>query len=170
MQIDLTIDDSKWTALNLQDLADVAAAESLAHLGIDGADCDISLLACSDARIADLNNDFRNKPGATNVLSWPADDLASETPGGSPTPPEPDMVGEISLGDIAIAFETCQREAAEAGKPIADHVTHLIVHGVLHLLGYDHIRDPDATLMERLEGEILGNLGLDDPYRDMDGA
>lgn len=170
MQIDLTIDDSKWIALNLQDIADAAATESLVHLGIEGADCDISLLACSDARIADLNSDFRNKPGATNVLSWPADDLSSETAGCSPMPPKPDMTGELSLGDIAIAFETCQREAAEAGKPLPDHVTHLIVHGVLHLLGYDHIRDPDATLMERLEGEILGNLGLDDPYRDIDGA
>jgi probable rRNA maturation factor len=170
MQFDLTIEDSSWTGLHLQNLADTAAAATLTHLGIDGTECDISLLACSDARIAILNNDFRDKAGATNVLSWPADDLAAENPGGAPTQPEPDMTGEMSLGDIAIAFETCQREAAEAGKPMADHVTHLIVHGVLHLLGYDHIRDPDATLMERLEGEILGNLGLDDPYREIDGV
>ncbi|MFT4962385.1 MAG: putative rRNA maturation factor, partial [Paracoccaceae bacterium] len=163
-------DDTQWTALPLQFLADAAATETLAHLDIRDADCDISLLACSDARIADLNRDFRNKPTATNVLSWPADDLAADQPGATPTPPEPDMTGELSLGDIAIAFETCEREAADAGKPMADHVTHLIVHGVLHLLGYDHIRDPDATLMERLEGEILGNLGMDDPYRDIDRA
>ncbi|MFT5614369.1 MAG: putative rRNA maturation factor [Granulosicoccus sp.] len=170
MHIDLIQDDTQWTALPLQFLADAAATETLAHLDIRDADCDISLLACSDARIADLNRDFRNKPTATNVLSWPADDLAADQPGATPTPPEPDMTGELSLGDIAIAFETCEREAADAGKPMADHVTHLIVHGVLHLLGYDHIRDPDATLMERLEGEILGNLGMDDPYRDIDRA
>ncbi|MBL4766744.1 MAG: rRNA maturation RNase YbeY [Rhodobacteraceae bacterium] len=170
MLIDLTLQDSRWTALNLQTLADTAATETLAHLNIAASPCDISLLACTDARIADLNRDFRNKPGATNVLSWPAYGLAAAQPGAMPTLPEADMTGEVSLGDIAIAFETCQLEAAEAGKPMADHVTHLIVHGVLHLLGFDHIRDPDATLMERLEGEILGNMGMDDPYRDIDGA
>ena len=170
MQIDLTFEDSDWTVLDLQSLADAAAAQTLGHLNIDASECDISLLACSDARIADLNRDFRNKPNPTNVLSWPAADLAAEHPGAMPIQPEPDITGELSLGDIAIAFETCQREAAEAGKPMADHVTHLIVHGMLHLLGYDHILDLDATLMERLEGEILGNLGVDDPYRDRDGA
>jgi probable rRNA maturation factor len=78
--------------------------------------------------------------------------------------PEADFTGEIPLGDIAIAYETCAREAQEAGKPLADHLRHLIVHGLLHLLGYDHIRDPDATLMEGLEVEILGKMGIDDPY------
>ena len=170
MQIDLTIEDSNWAVLPLQSLANVAATATLAHLGIEDTECDISLLACGDARIADLNQDFRDKAGATNVLSWPTDDLAVKFAGDTPTPPTPDMIGELSLGDIAIAYETCQREAADAGKLMANHVTHLIVHGVLHLLGYDHIRDPDATLMERLEGEILGNLGLDDPYRIIDGA
>ena len=68
------------------------------------------------------------------------------------------------LGDIALAWETCAAEAEEAGKPIADHVTHLIVHGFLHLLGYDHIREGDARLMETLEVRILASLGLSDPY------
>jgi probable rRNA maturation factor len=72
--------------------------------------------------------------------------------------------GMIELGDIAISYDTCAAEARAAGKPITAHVTHLIVHGVLHLLGYDHIDDTDAALMERLEVEILGKLGLDDPY------
>ena len=170
MQIDLTLEDNDWAPLNLQALADAATTQTFAHLNIDSSGCDISLLACSDARIADLNRDFRNIPSPTNVLSWPADDLAADHPGATPTRPQPDILGELSLGDIAIAFGTCEREADQAGKPMADHVTHLIVHGVLHLLGYDHIRDPDATLMERLETEILGNMGMDDPYRDIDGA
>ena len=76
----------------------------------------------------------------------------------------------IELGDIAIAFETCQSEADKAGLSLVDHTTHLIVHGVLHLLGYDHVRDQDATLMEGLETDILGSMGLDDPYRDDNGA
>jgi probable rRNA maturation factor len=70
----------------------------------------------------------------------------------------------IALGDIAIAYDTCAREAAETGKPFAHHVTHLIVHGTLHLLCYDHIRDKDATLMESIEVTILGKLGVPDPY------
>jgi probable rRNA maturation factor len=80
-----------------------------------------------------------------------------------PVPPKPGPDDE--LGDSAIAFETCAREAAEAGKSMRDHTLHLLVHGTLHLLGFDHERDGDATLMENLETEILGKLGLRDPYR-----
>ena len=112
---------------------------------------------------------FRDKPTATNVLSWPSEGLAPETPGGTPWPPEPEDEAPHHLGDIALAWETCGREAAEQGIAFEQHVTHLVVHGVLHLLGYDHMRDADATLMERLEAEILGNLGLPNPYGEDDG-
>jgi probable rRNA maturation factor len=121
-------------------------------------------LACDDVQIATLNAEFREKPTPTNVLSWPAEDLAAETDGASPTLPHPDITGEVSLGDIAISYDTCAREAADAGKSLAEHTTHLIVHGLLHLLGYDHVRDRDATLMEETEVKILGTLGIDDPY------
>lgn len=170
MGIDLMIEDDRWSALDLAALADRAAQATLAHRGLDAEDCDISLLACDDARIAVLNAEFRGKPSATNVLSWPSEDLGPDSPGGDPLVPEPDMMGELSLGDIAIAWETCAREAGELNKTTENHVTHLIVHGILHLLGYDHIRDADATLMERFEVEILGNLGVDDPYKIIDGA
>lgn len=162
MTLDLTLEDPRWTIL--PPLADRAISATLAQMGLDPELCEISLLGCDDARITALNAEFREKPSPTNVLSWPAEDLAAETPGGTPLAPEPDFTGAVPLGDIAIAFDTCQREAEAAGKPIADHVTHLIVHGLLHLLGYDHIRDEDATLMEGLETRILGNLGIDDPY------
>ncbi len=142
MSIDITIEDDRWEALGLSALCDRACAAALDHLGLDLDECEISLLACDDDRIAVLNADFRAKPVPTNV---------------------------ITLGDIAIAWETCEREAAEQGKRMEDHVTHLIVHGLLHLLGYDHVRDADATLMEGLETTILGELGLDDPYKDLDG-
>ncbi|MEL7181678.1 MAG: rRNA maturation RNase YbeY, partial [Pseudomonadota bacterium] len=121
------------------------------------------LLACNDARIAVLNEDFRGKPRPTNVLSWPSDERAAAIDGEMPAPPRPGPDNE--LGDIAIAFETCKREADAAGKPMRDHTLHLLVHGTLHLLGYDHERDRDATLMEGLETEILGKLGIPDPYR-----
>jgi probable rRNA maturation factor len=82
-----------------------------------------------------------------------------------PEAPEPGEAEDPeSLGDIAIAFETCARESEEQGKPMADHVTHLIVHGVLHLLGYDHVEEEDAAVMEALEVRILASLGVSDPY------
>ncbi len=164
MQLDLTIEDDRWARPGIALLAETAFAAALVHLGIDGAGCEISLLACDDDRIATLNAEFRDRPAPTNVLSWPAADLGANEPGAEPHPPVPDFMGEIALGDIAIAYDTCAREANAAGKQLPDHATHLLVHGLLHLLGYDHVRDADATLMERLETEILGRLGLDDPY------
>lgn len=166
MTLDLTIEDDRWTALQLQGLASRAIGAALTYLGHDAEACEVGLLACDDARIAELNTEFRGKPAPTNVLSWPTEDLSPDIPGAKPRSPEPDFTGEIALGDIAIAWETCAREAAEQGKPMADHATHLIVHGLLHLLGYDHVRDPDATLMETTETEILGRLGVPDPYRE----
>ncbi len=164
MALEIVIEDDRWPGLPLQPVADGAVGAALRHLGLDPDACEIALLACDDARIAELNAEFRAKPAPTNVLSWPSEDLSAEHDGDAPLPPEADPDGEIALGDIAIAWETCAREAADQGKTMQDHVTHLIVHGVLHLLGYDHIRDRDATLMEELEARILGTMGIDDPY------
>jgi probable rRNA maturation factor len=161
--VDPIIEDPRWDAAELPALAERAAAATLAHLGLDTGAFEIALLACDDARIATLNADFRGKPQPTNVLSWPSEERGAEADGGAPLPPDGD---DPELGDIAIAFDTCAREAAERGLPLADHATHLIVHGTLHLLGYDHQRDLDATLMEELETAILGKLGLADPYRE----
>ena len=165
MLTDTILEDDRWQAAGLAPLAERAALAALGHLGLDPALFEVAVLACDDARIAVLNADFRGKPQPTNVLSWPAWDLSSETEGGAPEAPEPGTPeAPEALGDIAIAYETCAREAADAGKPLADHVTHLVVHGLLHLLGYDHVRDGDATVMERLEVQILGKLGVEDPY------
>lgn len=164
MALEITIEDSRWQEAGLEALAHQAVGAALGHFGLDPEGCEIALLACDDDQIAGLNAEFREKPVPTNVLSWPAEDLAASEPGGQPAVPEADFTGEIPLGDIAIAYDTCLREADAANKPLADHLRHLVVHGVLHLLGYDHISDLDATVMEGLEVEILGNLGLDDPY------
>ena len=158
---DTVIEDPRWAAVGLEALAEQAARATLAHLGLDASDWEVAVLACNDGSIAALNADFRGKPAPTNVLSWPSQERGAEVEGARPAPPTgPDP----ELGDIAIAYETCAREAAEQGKPMEAHVTHLIVHAVLHLLGYDHERDGDAALMEALEVEILGKMGLDDPY------
>ena len=162
--IDTIIEDPRWTVLDLYKLAGRAATATLLHLTLEPADFEIAILACNDAKIATLNTEFRDKPTPTNVLSWPSEERGAERAGAIPELPEPGPDPE--LGDIAIAWETCEREAAEAGKAMQDHVTHLIIHATLHLLGYDHERDADATLMERIEVEILGKMGLPDPYRD----
>lgn len=156
------IEDDRWQAVGLPALAESAARVTLAHLGLDPQVFGISVLGCDDARIATLNADFRGKTQPTNVLSWPSEERGAEGAGAPPDPPGPD--GDPELGDIAIAYDTCRREAAQAGKTLADHATHLLVHGVLHLLGFDHIRDEDATLMQATEVAILGKLGLSDPY------
>ncbi|WP_299891112.1 rRNA maturation RNase YbeY [uncultured Ruegeria sp.] len=162
MNLELTIEDERWHGLESLSLQAVSAV--LLYCELDPDICEVSVLGCDDARIAELNAEFREKQTATNVLSWPAEDLAADVPGHKPLHPQPDFTGEIALGDIAISYDTCSREAVEAGKSMDDHVTHLIVHGTLHLLGYDHIRDPDATLMEEVEVKILGKMGVDDPY------
>lgn len=170
MTIEICLNSSFWNEIELSEIAHRALAEAFKVTGLAEEEVSLTVLATDDAEIADLNAQFREKPSPTNVLSWPVIDLSPEIAGAQPEAPEADVFGEIELGDIAISYETCAREAREAGKPLRDHVTHLIVHGLLHLLGYDHIRDPDATVMQGLEVEILGRLGIDNPYWDMDGV
>jgi probable rRNA maturation factor len=164
MQIDIDIADARWgAALDLEAISAVALNAICARLKIDADESEVSVLACDDVRIKELNADFREKDKATNVLSWPALERGADE-GCSPDVPQPDVFGSIELGDIAISYDTCDLEAREAGKPFEHHVTHLIVHGILHLLGYDHISDADAALMEQLETELLETLGIPDPY------
>ncbi len=114
-----------------------------------------TLLLCDDAAIRVLNRDWRGQDKATNVLSFPS---------GAPAVP-----GEARhLGDVALGFETVLREAAEEGKSVAHHATHLVVHGILHLLGRDHGSDAEADGMEALEVSALATLGIPDPYRDIE--
>ncbi|MEM9788306.1 MAG: rRNA maturation RNase YbeY [Pseudomonadota bacterium] len=162
MTVDIVIEDTRWT--DIASLAQMATDAALDRLGLEPAVFEISVLACDDARIAALNADFRGKPQPTNVLSWPSQERAAAMDGEMPVTPLPGH--DTELGDIAIAYDTCAREATEAGKTMADHTAHLLVHGTLHLLGFDHVRDRDATLMEGLETEILGKLGISDPYRE----
>ncbi|MDJ0827400.1 MAG: rRNA maturation RNase YbeY [Rhodobacter sp.] len=159
MPVETVIEDDDWRGVAIATLADAAVSATVRHLGLDPAAFEVALLACGDDRIAVLNADFRGLPRPTNVLSWPSEDRSPADPGLAPAPPE-----RGALGDIAIAYDTCAREAADQGKPLDHHVTHLLVHGVLHLLGYDHMTAEDAALMERREVEILATLGVPDPY------
>ena len=160
--IDILIEDDRWQAVDLATLALRVIPQVLDDQGLD--DVELSVLACDDTRIAALNAHFRDKSTPTNVLSWPEVDLSPDVAGTAPHAPTADPGGTISLGDIAISYDTCAREAVAQNKSFVDHVTHLIIHGVLHLLGYDHIRDLDATRMETLEVKLLGSMGVSDPY------
>jgi probable rRNA maturation factor len=164
VSVDVVVEDARWAAVDIDALAQQASDAVLDRLGLEPSVFEIALLACDDARIAALNADFRGKPVPTNVLSWPSDARAAAVAGEMPLPPDPVMDAE--LGDIAIAYDTCLREAEAAGSQFIHHSLHLLVHGTLHLLGFDHERDLDATLMEGLEVEILGKMGVDNPYRD----
>lgn len=146
--IEIEIEDPAWTAALPQVEALVLAAAEAA-LAQDGAqDEGVVLLLTDDAAVQALNARFRDKDKPTNVLSFPA-------------PPNP----ERHLGDVALAYGVCVREAAEQGKPLAHHLQHLVAHGVLHLLGYDHMSDDEAEAMEGLERVVLAGLGIPDPYQ-----
>lgn len=161
---DIIIEDERWAKINLRKLSNLAIDSVLNHLGLS-TDWDISILACDDPKITELNADFRDKPAPTNVLSWPSNDLAPIKAGERPAAPQMDRFGENELGDIAISYDTCAREAAQQNITMDDHTTHLLMHGCLHLLGYDHETDADAALMEGIESHLLEKLGIADPYK-----
>ena len=155
---EVMVEDSRWDERALHDIAQRIGLATADHLSMR-TEHEFCIMACDDARIAELNAQFRAKPSATNVLSWPTMDLSSPKPGQRPK--HPDLP---ELGDIAIAYDTCAREACEQGKEFSAHATHLLLHGLLHLLGYDHENEPDATLMEAQEIVVLEKLGLPSPY------
>lgn len=163
--VDTVIEDARWNGTVLGEIAERGGRAALAAVGLDPAGFSIVVMGCDDARIAALNGEFRGKGRPTNVLSWPSQERGAAEDGAVPEPPVPgpaEMPKE--LGDIAIAWDTCAAEAAAVGKPIEAHVAHLVVHATLHLLGYDHIRDGDAALMEEMERRALAGMGLPDPY------
>jgi len=171
--VDLVVEEAAW-AEAVPDLA--AAAESAARLalgaaGLDPARWRICVLACDDTRIAALNRAFLGKAAATNVLSWPAYDLAPGQPGAAPpAPPDPAAGQRGALGDVAIALQTTRREAKAAAIPLNDHVIYLILHGCLHLLGFDHETEEDAAAMEGIETRALARVGVADLYLQDDAA
>ena len=129
--VDIVIEDARWEALGLEALAEQAVRAVLAQLRLAETGFTLCLMGCDDARIAVLNGDFRGKAAATNVLSWPSEERGAAVAGAVPEAPEPgDVDDPEALGDIALAYETCAAEALAAGKPMADHVVQLVVHGV----------------------------------------
>jgi probable rRNA maturation factor len=133
----------------------IAAAAEMVDADIGEAE--LAVMLTDDAGIRTLNSNWRGIDKPTNVLSFPA--LQPTGAGGPDDAPR-------MLGDIAIAYETTRKEADDEQKPFDHHLSHLAVHGFLHLIGYDHEKDDDAETMEALETEILAHLGIPDPYAD----
>ncbi|HMK81243.1 MAG TPA: rRNA maturation RNase YbeY [Xanthobacteraceae bacterium] len=146
-ELDVVVESERWPA-DAGAIVRRAIMQAAQDVARDVAGRATAILLTDDAAIRELNARFRGIDKPTNVLSFPA--------------PPSDPAG--ALGDIAIAFETTAREAALADKPLAHHLSHLAVHGFLHLIGYDHAEDAQAEEMELLERRILGRLGVPDPY------
>jgi probable rRNA maturation factor len=155
VNLEIEVDEAAWHDLpDAGALVHQAAEAAFARLGTgDLTDKLLSVTLVDDETVAQLNAQWRGKPKPTNVLSFPADqDIA--------IPP-----GELRpLGDIILAAGVVRAEAAQQSKPLADHFSHLVVHGILHIMGYDHLDDAQADEMESLEKEILVKLGIADPY------
>ncbi|HWE74633.1 MAG TPA: rRNA maturation RNase YbeY [Stellaceae bacterium] len=152
--IDLLVASAAWKrALPMAaSIARKAAIAALAQSGKKIGAAELSLVLADDATVRDLNARWRGKDAPTNVLAFASD--------------EPPAKGKpVLLGDVVLAYQTVAREAKEQEKRLADHLRHLVIHGVLHLLGYDHIKPAPAKRMEALETRILASLGVADPYR-----
>lgn len=154
LDVAVVIDHAPWrrSVRGLSALCREGAAAALAATGVPGRPpLEVAFLLTDDEALRLLNRDYRGRNKPTNVLSFPAGE------GGGPG-------GLRHLGDIALAYETVRREAAEQGKAIRHHLLHLVVHGMLHLLGHDHEDPAEAERMESLERRVLAGLGIADPY------
>ena len=155
IELDIIIEEGGWERIpDVEALARKAASAALAVTYEADGDFEASVMLTDDAQIQELNRTWRGKDKPTNVLSFPA-------------PEQPGANGPRHLGDIALAYETLVRESEAESKELSHHFAHLIVHGVLHLLGYDHEVESEAEIMEGLEVKALATLGIADPYRDM---
>jgi probable rRNA maturation factor len=161
--IDVALACAGWTRLCpaaeslVRGAAEVALARGTTALGLAWqGTVELGIILTDDANQQQLNRDYRGLDAPTNVLAFPVWEAGTRLPSGAP----------VLLGDVVLAVETVAQEAAEQKKPLAGHLRHLTVHGVLHLLGYDHVTRADAAAMESLERLILAELGVPDPYRE----
>ncbi|WP_321393308.1 rRNA maturation RNase YbeY [Emcibacter sp.] len=172
IQLDINLEETGWDEelpgagdLVQRCLQKVVAGTAEGKVLAEFPHLELSILLTGDKSIQVLNREYRGKDKATNVLSFPAlsdEEIEDYFHRGAILPDYP-----VSLGDIILALETVKSEAISSGKSLENHFCHLVVHGILHLLGYDHQNDADAEEMEGLEKAILGTLGIDDPYDEM---
>jgi len=159
LDIDIIVRDELWKKAvpGVTQICSQSACRAFSAGALAPTRSEAALVLADDDFVAALNKEYRNKPGPTNVLSFAAlDDVDADVSveGGAP----------LMLGDIIVARETTEREAADAGISTEDHLRHLVVHGMLHLLGFDHLEDEDAEEMEAVETQVLADMGVADPY------
>ena len=158
--LDLDIDDKRWRQIpKLREELERVTKITLASLPKNITfPTSFTLLLTNDARLRRLNRDFRGQDKPTNVLSFPQFEASELTKNGKGK-------GPIALGDIALAYQYVVGEAQKDNKILINHVSHLLIHGLLHLFGYDHMSEAEALSMERLEKRVMAKLGLPDPYK-----
>jgi probable rRNA maturation factor len=161
MSVDLVMEDARWKPLNLLQIANAAFKETLSQLNLRSENFICCILACSSKKIKGLNAQFRGKNNSTNVLSFPSTPQIHDV---SSMSKFESNIDPFELGDIAIAYEVCKKEADVSNIDFEDHVYHLITHSVLHLLGYDHEEEENAAKMEKIEVQVLAKLGINNPY------
>ena len=161
MSVDLIMEDTRWKTLNLLQIANAAFKETLAQFNLRSENFICCILACSSKKIKELNAQFRGKNNSTNVLSFPS---TPEIYGVGSILKLKSKIDPFELGDIAIAYEVCKKEADISKIDFEDHVYHLIIHSVLHLLGFDHEGEKNAAEMEKIEVKVLAKLGINNPY------
>lgn len=148
--VEIRVDAPAWREFEFEAVVRGAAAATLREAAPKGGGLELSVLLTDDSAIAELNRTWRGKDGPTDVLSFPGDCRPSPA--------------TRLLGDIALSIDTLKADAARGGLSVTDHLAHLVVHGILHLTGYDHESDLEAAAMEKIEVEILGAMGIADPY------
>ncbi len=155
LAVDIAVPDARWHDVDrcLEAAVDSVVRATIGHAGRDAEVAEVSIVLGDDRLVRQLNRDFRGTDRPTNVLSFALRD-------GAPSP----HPGPAMLGDVVLAYDTVVREAREQLKSERNHALHLVVHGVLHLMGYDHGSEAEARAMERMETRILAGLGIADPY------
>ena len=160
--------DDRWKKLPLKKMAVTSLNLIVADVLQKNNDFEISILATNDPEVINLNNNFRGYNSPTNILSWPERRYERKKPGLFPQPVSKSHIysdGLNFLGNLAISFDRCSIEAAEGNLAFEDHLYHLLIHGCLHLVGFDHENELDAELMEDIEKKLLSKLGIENPYR-----
>ncbi len=167
MKTDIVFKDKRWRILPLDEIARVSFSAVENDILDDEDDFEISILATNDFELIELNKKFRNHTKSTNILSWPEYNYKRVEPGGTPerTPKRLKFFESPRfLGNIAISFDQCSIEADERNINFSHHITHLLIHGCLHLIGFDHENELDAARMENVEKRLLLELGIENPY------
>ena len=161
MSVDLIMEEARWKTLNLLQIANAAFKATLSQLNLRSENFICCIFACSSKKIKGLNAQFRGKNISTNVISFPS---TPDICGVKSCSKLEDNVDPFELGDIAIAYDVCKKEADVSKIDFEHHVYHLIIHSVLHLLGYDHEEEKNAAKMEKIEVQVLAKLGITNPY------